>query len=262
MFIRQNRYQNIFQFSSVQSLSCVQLSATPWIAAHQASLSITNSRSSLKLMSIESVMTPNHLILCFPLLLLPSIFPSIRVFSNESALRIRWPKCWSFSFNISPSNEYPGLISFRMDWLDLLAVKGTLKSLLQHHSSKASILQRSAFFTVQLSHPYMTTGKTVALTRRTFVGKVMSLLLNMLSRLVITFLPRSKHLLILWLQKPSEVDFGAQENKACHCFQCFPIYLAWSDGTGCHDLSFLNVEFSVQFSSVQSLCHVRLFVTP
>ena len=150
-------------------------------------------------MSIKSMMPYSHLILCCPLLLLPSIFPSIRVFSNESALHIRWPKYWNFSFNISPSNEHPGLISFRMEWLDLLAVQGTLKSLLQHHSSRASILQRSAFFTVQLSHPYMTTGKTIVLTRRTFVGKVMSLLLNMLSRLVITFLPRSKRLLISWL---------------------------------------------------------------
>ena len=151
-------------------------------------------------MSIELVIPSNHLILCCPLLLLLSIFSSIRVFSNDSALHIRWPKYWSFSFNISPSNEHPGLISFRMDWLDLLAVQGTLKSLLQHHSSKASILLRSAFFTVQLSQPYMTTGNTIALTRRTFVGKVMSLLFNMLSRLVITFLPRSKRLLILWLQ--------------------------------------------------------------
>ena len=150
-------------------------------------------------MSIESVVPSNHLILCRPLLLLPSIFPSIRVFSHESVLHIRWPKYWSFSFNTSPSNEHSGLISFRMDWLDLLAVQGALKSLLQHHSSKASILRHSAFFTVQLSHPYMTTGKTTALTRRTFVGKVMSLLFNMLSRLVITFLPRSKSLLISWL---------------------------------------------------------------
>ena len=150
-------------------------------------------------------MPSSHLILCRPLLLLPSIFSSIKVFSNESTLRMRWPKCWSFSFSISPSNEHPGLISFRMDWLDLLTVQGTLKSLLQHHSSKASILLRSAFFTVQLSHPYMTTGKTIALTRRTLVGKVMSLLLNMLSRLVITFLPRSEHLLISWLQSPSTV---------------------------------------------------------
>ena len=150
-------------------------------------------------------MPSSHLILCRPLLLLPPIPPSIRVFSNESALRMRWPKYWSFSFNISPSNEHPGLISFNMDWLDLLAVQGTLKSLLQHHSSKASILQLSAFFPVQLSHPYMTTGKTIALTRWTFVGKVMCLLLNMLSRLVITFLPRSKRLLISWLQSPSAV---------------------------------------------------------
>ena len=150
-------------------------------------------------------MPSNHLILCHPLLLLPSIFPSIRVFSNESVLHIRWPKYWSFSFSISPSNEHSGLISFRMDWLDLLAVEGTLESLLQHHSSKASILQLSAFFTVQLSHPYMTTGKTIALTRQTFVGKVMSLLFDMLSRLVITFLPRSKRLLISWLQSPSAV---------------------------------------------------------
>ena len=156
-------------------------------------------------MPIVSVMLSNHLILRRPLLLLPSIFPSIRIFSNESAVCIRWPKCWSFSFNISPFNEHPGLISFSMGWLDLLAVQGILKSLLQHHSSKASILQHSAFFRVQLSHPYMTTGKTKALTRRTFVGKVMSLLLNMLSRLVITFLPRSKCLLISWLQSPSAV---------------------------------------------------------
>ena len=170
-------------FSSVQSSSVAQLClthATPWIAACQASLSITNSQSSLKLTSIKSVMPSSHLILCHPLLLLPPIPPSIRVFSNESALPMRWPKYWSFSFSIFPSKEHPGLISFRMDWLDLLAVQGTLKSLLQHHSSKASILRGSAFFTVQLSHPYMTTGKTIALTRRTFVGKVMSRLLNML----------------------------------------------------------------------------------
>ena len=172
--------------------------ATQWTAARHASLSITNSQSLPKLTSIELVMPSNHLILCRPLLLLPSIFPSIRVVSNESLLHIRWPKCWSFSFSISPSNEYSGLISFRMDWLDLLAVQATLKSLLQHHSSKASILRRSDFFMVQLSHPYMTTGKTIALTRWTFVGKIMSLLFNMLSRLVITFLPRSKHLLISW----------------------------------------------------------------
>ena len=188
---------------SVQLLSRVWLFAIPWTAAHQASLSIDNSRSPLKLMSIESAMPSNHLTLCHPLLLLLSIFPSIRVFSNESALCIRWPEYWSFSFNISPSNEHSGLISFRMEWLDLLAVQGTLKSLLQHHSSKASVLQHSAFFIVQLSHPYVTTGKTIALARRTFVGKVLSLLFNTLSRLIITFLPRSKHLFISWLQLAS-----------------------------------------------------------
>ena len=165
----------ILVFVLVQLLSCVQLFVTPWIAARQASLSITNSWRLLKLMSMESVMSSNHLIICHPLLLLPSIFPSVRVFSSESALCVRWPKYWSFSFSIIPSKEHPGLISFRMDWLGLLAVQGTLKSLLQHHSSKASILWRLAFFTVQLSHPYMTTGKTIALTRQTFVGKVMSL---------------------------------------------------------------------------------------
>ena len=168
------------------------------------------------------------------------IFPSIRVFSSESVLLIRWPKYWSFSFSISPSNEYSGLNSFRIEWLDLLVLQGTLKSLLQHHSSKASILQRSAFFIVQLSHPYMTTGKSIALTRLTFVAKVMSLLFNMLSRLVITFLLRSKCLFISWLQSPSAVIWGAHKNKVCHYFL---IYLPWSDGTGCHDLSFLNVEF-------------------
>ena len=165
-------------------------------------------------MSIESVMPSSHLILCCPLLLPPSIFPSIRVFSNESVLHIRWPKCWSFSFSISPSNEYSGLISFRTDWFDLLALQGILKSLLQYHSSKASILRRSDFFIVQLSHSYMTTGKTIALTRQTFVGKVMSLVFNMLSRLVVTFLPRSKHLLISWLQSPSVVILGAPKTKS------------------------------------------------
>ena len=180
----------MLQFSSVAQFS--RLFATPRMAAVQASLSITNSRGPPKPMSTESVMPPSHLILCHPLLLLPSIFPSISVFSNESALHIRSPEYWSFSINISPSNELPELISFRMDWLDLLAVQGTLKSLLQHHSSKASILLGSAFFIVQLSHPYMTTGKTKALTRLTFVDKVMSLLFNMLSRLVVTFLPRNK----------------------------------------------------------------------
>ena len=181
---------------SVQSLSRVKLFVTPWIAARQASLSITNSQSSLRLTSIESVMPSSHLILCHPLLFLSLIPPSIRVFSNESTLRMSWSKYWTFSFSIISSKEIPGLISFRMDWLDLLAVQGTLNSLLQHHSSKASILQRSAFFTVQLSHPYMTTGKTIVLTRWDLIGKVMSLLFNMLSRLVITFLPRSKRLLI------------------------------------------------------------------
>ena len=172
-------------------------------------------------------MPSNHLILCHPLLLLPSIFPSIRVFSNESVFHIRWPQYWSFSFNISPSNEYSELISFRIDWLDLLAVQGTLKSLFQHHISNASILQHSAFYVVQLSHPYMTTGKTIALTRWTFVGKVMSLLFNMLSRLVIAFLPRSKRLLIAWLQSPYAVilESSPHRNKVCHSFHCFPIYL-------------------------------------
>ena len=193
-----NNVDKCAHFSSVQSLSHVWLFATPWTAARHASLSITNSQSLLKLMSIESVMPSNHLILCRPLLLPPSLFPSIGVFSNESALQIRWPKYWSFSFNISPSNEYWGLIYFRIDWLDLLAVQGTLKSLLQHHSSKASILRFSAFFIIQLSHPYMTTEKTIALTRWIFIGKVMCLLFNMLSRLIIDILSSSKHLLISW----------------------------------------------------------------
>ena len=183
-------------FSSIQLLSCVQLFVIPWTAAHQASLSITSSQSLLKLMTIELLMPSNHFILCRPFLLPPSIFHSIRVFSSESVPCIRWPKYWSFSFNISLSNEHPGLISFRMDCLDFLEVQGTRKSFLQYHSSKASILWCSAFFTVQLSHPYLTNGKTKALTRGTFVDKVMSLLFNMLSRLVITFLPRSKRLLI------------------------------------------------------------------
>ena len=220
----------VYEFSSVQSLRRVRLFGTPWIAARQASLSITNPQSSLRLTSIESVMPSSHLILCRPLLLLLPIPPSIRVFSNESALRMRWPKYWSFSFSIIPSKEIPRLISFRMDWLYLLAVWGTRKSLLQHHSSKASILQCSAFFTVQLSHPYMTTWKTIAWTRRTFFGKVMSLLFNMLSRLVITFL------LVTICS-----DFGAPKNKVWHRFHCFPIYFPWSDGTRCHDLRFLNV---------------------
>ena len=193
---------------SVQNSSVTELCPTlcnPWTVACQASLSITISRSILKLTFITLVMPSNHFILCRPIHLPPSIFPSIRDFSNESVLHIRWPKYWSFSFSISPSNEYAGRISFRMDWLDLLEVQGTLKSLLQHHSSKASTLRHSAFFIVQLSHLYMTTGKTIALSVRTFVGKVMSLLFNMLSRLVITFFPRSKHILISWLQSPSAV---------------------------------------------------------
>ena len=200
-------------------LSHVRLFATPWTAAGQASLSITNTQSFLKLMSIKLMIPSTYLILCRPLLFLLSIFPSTRVFSNESALHIRWTKYWSFNFSISPSNEYSGLISFRIDWLDLLAVQGALKSLLQHHSSKASILRLSAFFMVQLSHPYMTTGKTINLTIWTFVGKVMSLPFNMLSRLVIAFLPKSKHFTAV---VTIHSDFGAQENKVCHCF---PIYL-------------------------------------
>ena len=171
-------------------------------------------------------MPSNHLILCQPLFLLPSIFPSIRVFFNESALHIRWPKYWNFSFSISPSSEYSGLISIRIDWFDLLSVQGPLKSLRQHHSSKASILRRSAFFTVQLSHPYMTTGKTIALTRWTFVGNIMSLLFNMPSRFVIAFLPRSKSLLISWLQSPSTVILEPKKIKVCHCFHFFPIYFS------------------------------------
>ena len=227
----------LIQFSSVQLLSCIWLFATPWTAARQASLSITNSRSSPKLMSIESVIPSNHLILCCPLLLLPSNLPSIKVFSNELAFLIRWPKYWSFRLNISPSNEHPGLISFRMDWLHLLAVQGTQESspTPQFKSINSSHL---AFFILQLSHPYMTTGKTIALTRWTFVGKIMSLRLNMLSRLVITFLLRSQHLLISWLQSASAVILEPRKVVS----YCFPIYLPWSDGTRCHNLSFLNVE--------------------
>ena len=209
-------------------------SVNPWAAARQASLFITNSQSLLKLRSFKSLMPPNHLILCRPSLLLPSVFPSIRVFSSESVLRIQWPKYWSFTFRISPANEYSGLIAFRMDWLDLLAVQGTLKSLLQHHSSKASILRHSAFSTVQLSHPYMTTGKTIHLTKWTFVSKIMSLLFNMLFRLVIAFLPRNKCLLISWFQSPPAVILKPPKNRVSHCVHCFPI--------------------SVQFSSVAQSC--------
>ena len=195
---------------------------TPWTEAHQTSLSITHSQSLLKLMSIKSVMPSSHLILCRPLLLLPPIPPSIRVFSNESTLRMRWPKYWSFSFSIIPSKEIPGLLSFRMDWLDLLAVQGTLKTLLQHHSSKASILQLSVFFMVQLSHPCMTSGKNIALTSQIFVGKTMSLLFNMLSRLVIAFLPRSKCLLISWLQSLSAVISEPKKIKSVTVFIVSP----------------------------------------
>ena len=220
IYFHQLKYNNNWWFlarlllSSVQSLSHVQLFAISWIAAHQASLSITNSWSLLKLMSIELVMPSNHLILCHPLVLLPSVFPSIRVFFDESVLLIRCPKYCRFSFSISPSNKFSGLISFTVDWLDLLAVQGTLKSLLQHHTSKASILQRSAFFMVQRSHPYMTTGKLIALTRQNFVDEVICLLFNMLSRLVIAFLPRSKCLLISWLQSPSAVILEAKKIKS------------------------------------------------
>ena len=211
-----SRLPEVDFLGSVQSLSCVQLFVTPWTAACQASLSITNSRSLLELMSIESVMPSNHLILCCPLLLLLSIFSSIPFFSKKSVFPIRWPEFWSFS--ISPSNEYSGLISFRMDWLDLLAVQGTLRSLVQHCSSKAPGLQRSAFFMVQLSHPYVTTGKISALTRWTFVGKIMSLLFNMLTRFIITLLPRSKHLLNLWLQSLSTVILSVIVSFFLHLF--------------------------------------------
>ena len=231
------------QVSSVQLLSHVRLFATPGITARQASLSITNSRSLLKLMSIESVMLSSHLILCHPLLLLPSIFPSIRVFSNESALYIRWPKYWSFSFNISPPNEHSGLMNFRIDWLDFLAVQGTLKSLLQNHSSKASVILCSAFFIVQLSHPYMTSGKTTALTIWTFVSKVISLVFTMLSRLVIAFLSRSKSFNFMAAVTICS-DFGAPKNKVWQ-FPLFPHLFSmkwwdqmpWSSFSECWALS-------------------------
>ena len=237
---------SLFSTTSITSVqfsrSAVSESAIPWTAACQASLSITNSQSLLKLMPIESVMPSSHLILCRSLLLLPPIPPSIRVFSNESTLHMRWPRYWSFSFSISPSIEHPGLI-LRMDWLDLLAVLGTLKSLLQHYSSKASIFRCSACFTVQLSHPYMTTGKTIALTRWTFVGKVMSLLFNMLSRLVITFLPRSKRLLISWLQPPSSVILEPPKNNVWHCFHCLCIYFPLGNGTRLGHTKYSEVLF-------------------
>ena len=233
------------QFSSVARL-CPTLCnltdcSTPGFPVHHQLPEFTQTHVHRVGDAILSSPTP-HLILCHPLLPLPSIFPSIRVFSNESDLRIRWPKYWSFSFSIRPSNEYSGLIFFRTGWLDLLAVQGTLKGLLQHHSSKALILQCSAFFIFQLSHPYMTTGKIIALTRWTLVGKVMSLLFRMLSRLVIDFLPRSKCLNFMAAITIC-CDLEPPKNKVSHCFHCFPIYLSWSDGTGCHDFSFLNVEF-------------------
>ena len=245
------------KFSSVQSLNRVWLFATPWTAACQASLSITNSQNFLTLMSIELVMPSNHFILCRPLLLLPSIFPNIRVFSNESILHIRWPKDWSFSFSISPSHEYSGLISFRMDWLDLLAVQEILKSLLQDHSSKASILWCSAFFIVQLSHPYMTTGKTIALTRWTFVGKVMSLPLNMLSKLVITFLPRSKSLLISWLQSPNAVIL--EPKKIMSVFIVSPSICHEVIGQDALIFVFWMLSFKPTFSSSSSTFIKSLF---
>ena len=216
-----NEYSGLISFRMDWLGSCVQLFVIPWIAAQKASLSFTISWSLLKFMSIESIILSNHLIFCRPLLLLPSIFPSIRVFSNESALCTRWPNHWSFIFSISPSSEHTSLISFRIDWFDFLAVQGTLKSLLQHHSLKASILQCSAFFMVQLSHPYMTTGQTIAFTIQTFVGKVMSLLFNMFSTFIIAFLPRSKHLLVLAIVTICS-DFGNQEKKSPSLFPLFP----------------------------------------
>ena len=234
---------------SVQSLGLVWFFATLWVVSHQASLSITNFWSLLKLMSSEVVMPSNHLILCHPLLLLPSLFPNIRVFSNESVLCIMCPKYWSFSFSISPSNEYSGLISFRMYWLNLLTVQGTLRSLLQHHSSKASILWHSAFFLARLSHPYMTTGKTIDLTRWTFVDKVMPLLFNMLSRLVIIFLPRSKRLLISWLQSPSAVILKPPKIKSVTVSIASPSICHEVMGSDAMILVFWMLSFKPVFST-------------
>ena len=230
----------------IQLLSCVWLFATPWTALCQASLSFILSWSLFTFMSIESVMLSKHLILCCALLHLPSIFPSITVFTNDFALQIRWQKYWSFSFSIRSSSEYSGLISFRIDWFNLLAVQGTLKSLLQHHSLKASILWHSAFFLAQFSHPYMTTGKTIALTKWTFVGKVMSLLFNMLSRFVIAFLPRGKRLLISCLQSPYAVILEPK-NITSVTVSIDSLSVPWSDGTRCDDLCILNVEFQASF---------------
>ena len=231
-----NRYS--VQFSSL----VMSNPATPGTAVFQASLSITNSWDLLKLISINSVMPSNHLIICHPLLLLPSVFPSIRVFPNESVLRIRWPRVLGFSFKIIPSNEYSGLISFRVYWFDLLVVQGTPKSVLQHCSSKASVLWCSAFFVVQLSHPYMTTGKTSALTRRTFVSKVMPLFFNMLSRFIVAFFSEEQAYFNFMAVVTICSNFGTRENTIYHCAHCLPIYSPWSDGIGCHDLSFLNVQ--------------------
>ena len=233
------RCSTLVIIQSVQSLSHVWLFATPWTAAHQVYHQLLEFTQT-HVHWVGDAIQPSHLLLS----------PSPPAFNishhqglfNESVLCFRWSKYWSFSFSISPSNEYSGLISFRMDWLDRLTVQGTLKSLLQHHSSKASILWYSAFFIVQLLHLYMITGKTIALTRWTFVGNVLSLLFNMLSRLVIAFLPRNKHLLISWLQSLSAVIWEPPKIKVSHCFHCFPIYLPWSDGHGCHDLCFLNVK--------------------
>ena len=253
-----NRKYQVFVII-VQSLSNVRLFVTPWTAAHQASLSFTIYWSLLKLISIESTMPSNHLILCRPLLLLPSIFSSIRVFSNESTLGIRWPKYWSFSFIISPSNEYSGLISFRIDWFDLLAVQGTLKSLLQDHSSKASVLQCLAFFMVQLSYSYMTTGKTIALTRWPFVGKVTSLLFNMLSGFIIAFLPRSKCLLISWLQSPSRVILEPKKIKSVTVYTVSPSICHEVMGLDTMTFVFWILSFKPAFSLSSFTFMKRLF---
>ena len=257
-FLRQWIHFAAGWFSSVQSLSRVQLFVTPWTAAYQASLSITNFWSLLKLMSIKSVMPSNHLILYRPILLLPSFFPSIRVFSYESVLHIMWSKYWSFSFSISPSNEYSGLIFFRIDWFDL-AVQGTLKILLQHHSSKASILLLSTYFIVQLSQPQMSTGRTIALTRQNFVGKVMSLVLNMLSRLVITFLPRSKHLLISWLQSSSAVILEPKNIKSATVSIVSPSICLEVMGPDAMILVFWMLSFNPTFSLSSFTFIKRLF---
>ena len=231
-----------YMFVVVQLLSHVWLFSTSWTAVHEAFLSFTLSQSLPKLMSTESMMLSNHPFLCHPLLLLPSIFPTIKVFSSESALHIRWPNYWSFSFSISPPNEDSRLIFFRIDWLDLLAIQETLKSILQNHNLNASILRCLAFFMDQFSHPNMTTRKTIALTKWTFVSKVESLLFNMLSKSIIAFPPRSKHLLILWPVSPFAMILEPKK-PVFHCFHCFPTYSERSDGTRCHDLGFLNVEF-------------------